>query len=83
MNKRSILVVFRLAVSLLVLAALSAQLVVHIRSGFSVVNYFSFFTNLSNLFAAVVMLMGGVYLIQHREPTPTDDLVRGSSGSMQ
>lgn len=79
MNKRNVLVAGRLFFSLLTLAALSAQLVVHIRGGFSVVNYFSYFTNLSNLFAAVVMLIGAAYLGQHREPTPTHDLVRGSS----
>lgn len=79
MNKRNVLVAGRLFFSLLTLAALSAQLVVHIRGGFSVVNYFSYFTNLSNLFAAVVMLIGAAYLAQHREPTPTHDLVRGSS----
>lgn len=79
MNKRNILIALRLVFSLLTLAALSAQLVVHVQSGFSVVNFFSYFTNLSNLFAALVMLIGAICVIQHREPTPTHDLVRGSS----
>lgn len=79
MNKRNILIAARLVFSLLTLAALSAQLVVHVQSGFNVVNFFSYFTNLSNLFAAVVMLIGAISLIRHREPTATDDLVRGSS----
>lgn len=48
----------RLAFGLLVLAAVGTQLVLHVRSGYNVVNFFSYFTNLSNLFAAVVLLMG-------------------------
>ncbi len=79
MKKRNILIAARLVFSLLTLAALSAQLVVHVRSRFNVVNFFSYFTNLSNLFAAVVMLIGAISLIRHRKPTATDDLVRGSS----
>ena len=79
MTRRNILIAVRLAFSLLTLAAISAQLVVHVQSGFSVVNFFSYFTNLSNLFAAVVMLIGAIFLIRNREPTATHDLVRGSS----
>lgn len=48
--------VFRVGFGLLALAAIVAQLVIHIQSGFSVVNFFSYFTNLSNLFAAMVLL---------------------------
>jgi hypothetical protein len=79
MTKRNILIAFRLVFSLLTLAALSAQLVVHVQSGFNVVNFFSYFTNLSNLLAAIVMLIGAISLVGRREPTATDDLVRGSS----
>jgi hypothetical protein len=79
MNKRNLLFAFRLAFSLLTLAALCAQLVLHVQSGFSMVNFFSYFTNLSNLFAAVVMFIGAISLIRHREPALTQDLVRGSS----
>jgi hypothetical protein len=76
---RIFVIATRLLFSLLTLAALAAQLAVHIRSGFNVVNYFSYFTNLSNLFAGVVMLRSAIHLIQRRDPTPMDDLVRGSS----
>ncbi len=79
MNKRSILIVARLFFSLVTLAAIGVQLTLHIQGGLNVLNFFSYFTNLSNLFAAVVMLMGAAYLIRRREPTPKDDLVRGSS----
>ncbi|MES2188673.1 MAG: Pr6Pr family membrane protein [Pseudomonadota bacterium] len=48
----------RLTFGLLVLVAVGTQLVLHVRSGYNIVNFFSYFTNLSNLFAAVVLLMG-------------------------
>ncbi|GJG85930.1 hypothetical protein tb265_11110 [Gemmatimonadetes bacterium T265] len=38
------------------MAAIGSQLVVHVRAGYNVANYFSYFTNLSNLVAAAVML---------------------------
>jgi hypothetical protein len=79
MDKRIILIITRLIFSLLTLIAIAAQLVVHIQKGFSVVNFFSYFTNLSNLFVAVVMLVGAIHRIQHKEPKPWEDLVRGAS----
>ena len=79
MSRRTILIWSRLFFALLTLAAIAAQLVVHIRKGFNIVNFFSYFTNLSNIFAAVVMLIGAIYLVRHREPTATDDLIRGAS----
>ena len=69
----------RFAFSLLTLAAITGQLAVHVGGGFNVVNFFSYFTNLSNLFAALVMFWGAVQLFQQRHPTPTGELVRGSS----
>ena len=79
MIKRPVLIVTRLFFSLLTLAALAAQFVVHIQKGYNVVNYFSFFTNLSNLFVAVVMLIGAIHRAQKLEPRPWEDLVRGVS----
>ncbi|HKR60897.1 MAG TPA: Pr6Pr family membrane protein [Pyrinomonadaceae bacterium] len=75
----SILIVGRLIFSLLTLIAIAAQLVVHIRRGFSVVIFFSYFANLSNLFVAVVMLVGAIHRIQYKEPKPWEDLIRGAS----
>jgi hypothetical protein len=46
---------------------------------FDVVNFFGYFTNLSNIFAAVVFLIGAAFLIQQREPTQTQEIVRGAS----
>ena len=42
---------------MLVLAAIGQQLIIHIRASYSVLNFFSYFTNLSNLFAALVLLL--------------------------
>ncbi len=59
--------VLRLGFGLLMLAAVGTQLVLHVRSGYSIVNFFSYFTNLSNLFAAVVLLMGALAMFTKRD----------------
>lgn len=46
----------RLLSAALVLIAVGVQLQLHAAAGFSVANFFSYFTNLSNLFAASVLL---------------------------
>src|SRR3954449_11268290 len=79
MGKRNTLAGARLLFGLLALVALVAQLVVHIRHRFDVVNFFSYFTNLSNLFAAVVLLFGAASLVQHRELTAARNIVRGAA----
>src|SRR5579872_177334 len=79
MSKRNVLIGGRLFFGLLTLAAMGTQLVVHIQHGFDVVNFFSYFTNLSNIFASVVFIAGAIYLFQRREPTVTEDLIRGAS----
>ncbi len=78
-TRRTVLIVARLFFGLLTLAAIVTQLSIQIQLGFSIVNFFSYFTNLSNIFALVVLLVGALFLIQHRETTPTFDLVRGAS----
>jgi hypothetical protein len=47
----------RLLLALLTLVAISSQLVLHVRAGADVVNFFSYFTNISNLLAAGVLLL--------------------------
>ncbi len=78
-TQRTILLLARLFFGLLTLAAIITQLTIHVQLRFSVVNFFSYFTNLSNIFAAIVLLLGAFYLIQRREPTATYDLVRGAA----
>lgn len=77
MRKRNTLIGARLFFGLLALIAISRQLTLHSRYGYSVINFFSYFTNLSNIFAAVVLLLGAFSLIQHRDPTVRDDTIRG------
>lgn len=79
MFKRKVLIGARLFFGVLTLAAIGTQLVLHVQSGCNVVNFFSYFTNLSNIFAAVVMIVAAISLLKHREPTPTDDIIRGTS----
>lgn len=80
MSKRSILIVARLFFGLLTLTAIGIQFFgVHLPHGFSAVNFFSYFTNLSNIFASLVFMVGAISLLQLREPTATDDLIRGAS----
>jgi hypothetical protein len=79
MTKRGLLSGGRLIFGLLTLIAIGYQLTVHASYGFDVVNFFSYFTNLSNIFAAVVLLIGAVYLIQGRAPTANQEAIRGAS----
>ncbi len=48
--------ILRPLLGLLTLAAIGSQLIIHVRMGANVVNFFSYFTNLSNLLAAGVLL---------------------------
>jgi hypothetical protein len=49
--------ILRALFALLTLCAVGRQLATHVRLGFNVTHFFSYFTNLSNLFAACVLLM--------------------------
>ncbi len=79
MNKRMALITARLFFGLLALVAVGRQLAIQIRNHGSIVNFFSYFTNLSNLFAAVMLLVSALYLMQRHEPTVAQETVRGSS----
>lgn len=79
MWRRPVLIVIRLGFGLLTVVAIITQLTIHVGNGFDVVNFFSYFTNLSTILAAVVFLIGGVYLLMRREPTVADDLIRGAA----
>lgn len=78
LTRRTILIAARVFFGLLGLLAIGVQLSVHIENNFSIVNFFSYFTNLSNLLAAAVLLTGAYYLIKRRNPTVTDDITRGA-----
>lgn len=70
----------RLFFGLLTLVALGYQFVFLAQLGIlNPVNFFAYFTNLSNIFAAVVLIIGAIFLLQHRDATPTQDIIRGAS----
>lgn len=47
----------RLTFAILALTALSQQLLIHVAASYNILNFFSYFTNLSNIFAAVILLL--------------------------
>jgi hypothetical protein len=61
------------------LAAVVVQLVIAVATGFGVVNFFSYFTILSNTFAAVVFVVGAVQLVRRVEPGSAMVALRGAS----
>jgi hypothetical protein len=79
MNKRTILIVSRLTFGVAAMVAIMVQLIIHISNSYSIVNFFSYFTNLANLFAAVVLLLGAFELILHTAPSTTHQTLRGAS----
>lgn len=80
MYKRWLLIGARLLFGLLALTAVVVQaIVVHQQGVFNPVNFFSYFTNLSNIFAAIVFIFSALYLATHRQPSVTDDILRGAS----
>jgi hypothetical protein len=69
---------YRLLGGVAILVAIGYQLSVGMqRPGFSPTNFFSFFTILSNLLAAVVLLWGAAWLAA--PPSPGYELVRGAA----
>lgn len=78
-TQRTVLIGARLFFGLLTLTAIGTQLVIHVQQGFNLVNFFSYFTNLSNILASVVFIIGAIYLIQQREPTAPFTIIRGTS----
>lgn len=80
MAKRYPLAAARLIFGLLTLAALAASFIDSvIRTGNSAANFFSYFTILTNLFVAIVLLAGATHLIRDKAPTEADDITRGSA----
>ncbi|GAA2172768.1 Pr6Pr family membrane protein [Agrococcus versicolor] len=79
MSSRTAAIVLRLAGATLALFAMGYQLLaVHIPAGYSVLNFFSYFTNLSNIMIAIVFVVSAVRLIDGRtDPSATDVALRG------
>lgn len=81
MNKRQFLIGARLFFAALNVAAILTQLLYSSQYAlsFSFVNFFSFFTILSNVFVSIVFVLSALYLAQGKRPSPTDDILRGAS----
>ena len=81
MNKRLFLIGARLFFAALNIAAIITQLLYSSQyaPSFSVINFFSYFTILSNVFVSVVFMMSAFYLALGRKPTPAEDVLRGAS----
>jgi hypothetical protein len=75
---RTTIRVYRALAALAVLTAISYQLTRELaHSGFSPTDYFSYFTELSNLFAAAIFLNGAIRPATERSPTL--ELLRGAA----
>jgi hypothetical protein len=84
MVPRAVVIVFRLVLAAASVAGAVNQFVVAVVTHFGLVNFFSYFTTLSNLFGSVVFVVGAV-LLWRAEPGPTGQsaevapAVRGAS----
>jgi hypothetical protein len=81
MNKRLFLIGARLFFAVLNVAAIVTQLTYSSQYtiSFSLTNFFSFFTILSNVFATIVFVISAYYLAVGRKPSVADDVLRGAS----
>ena len=80
MDKRKILSHKRVFFGVLTLSAIVAQAVSLISSNvFDPVNYLSYFTNLSNIFAAIVLIISACYLASKRKASQAEDAIRGAA----
>ena len=76
MTKRLLLTLLRLLLGLIALIAIFSQLAIQIHNGFSILNFFSYFTNLSNLFAAAVLLYFANRVFFRRHTSDLSDQAR-------
>jgi hypothetical protein len=79
MTTRRTLAALRFLLGAVTLTAVGIQLGIHVSHGFNVLNFFSYFTNLSNIFAAVVLLVESVLTWRGRELGPLWQLARCAS----
>lgn len=81
MNSRGAAIVFRLLFAALSLTAVFVQFfAVTVAGGHSIVNFFSYFTNLSNLMISIVFIVSAARLIAARStPSDADVAVRGGA----
>ncbi|WP_051237432.1 Pr6Pr family membrane protein [Ottowia thiooxydans] len=76
MNPTPLTAVLRLAFALLALAAIGWQLSLHVGLNYSVLNFFSYFTNLSNLLAVGVLIAGACRQWMQARPSAAFESLR-------
>lgn len=80
MNKRLALITFRLAFGFLDLVAIVYQVIyLSQHRALNLVNFFSYFTILSNVFATFVLIIGALYLLRKRKPSHIEDTIRSAT----
>ena len=61
------------------LAGVATQFVIAVRTDFGLVNFFSYFTNLSNIFASVVFIWGTIRILRGSPNSARWEAIRGAS----
>ncbi|HTB48557.1 MAG TPA: Pr6Pr family membrane protein [Verrucomicrobiae bacterium] len=80
MTKKQLLPSYKIAFAVLVLVTIVAQLSHSLQqSGFSIVNFFSYFTIESNLFGVTMLLLSAYYLVSRKKPDTQLDSLRGAA----
>jgi uncharacterized membrane protein YidH (DUF202 family) len=78
-NTRFSLAFARMSFGLLAVVAIVSQLAIQIELGFSIVNFFSYFTNLANIIAASVLILSAWRALAGHETMRLGDQVRAAS----
>ncbi|RKR74943.1 Pr6Pr family membrane protein [Frondihabitans australicus] len=77
--RHTLAVVLRLAAAAASVAGVITQLVIAVQTHFGLVDFFSYFTTLSNLFGSVVFVVGAVAILRSRPLGPRWEAIRGAS----
>jgi len=81
MNSRTAAILYRFAFAALSLTAVFVQFfAVTVAQGLSIVNFFCYFTNLSNLMISIVFIVSAIRLLTGRtDPSDSDVAIRGGA----
>ena len=79
MLKRNLVIAFRLILAALSLTGVVVQFIIAIQTNFGIVNFFSYFTNLTNMIASTVFIISAIRLARGYETNTIDVAIRGGS----
>lgn len=79
MTKRNFLIAFRLLLGILAWAGVITQFSITLTKNYGIVDFFSYFTNLSNMFAGTVFIISAIRLMRGVEASRSDVIIRGAS----